>query len=294
MVINVIIKLSMPLAFSFFSTKSSGLPAAKQAEAGVASNWVPEVKPAASAFDDGIPAAADGDKENGLTLNPQGFSDDHVSLQADHKTQIINSPALPPRQEIALPARKDSAGFAAMVVNQSENAAPPLNRRPQSPFPVAPASPPSQTLFPSARPMTAPQTEMWHAAVTPSTEPLSYDVLKEELQLEIEQVKADLFGAAMGVSALKDRLEGVESLVAQQSVSVASSPVSREDIHAWISEWMDANLSAAVERALGQAQQKMMGALSTQDYFRQPCRLPHTDRSVALIHPPIILASTPL
>lgn len=284
MVINDIIKISMPLAFTFFSPKTASLPVAKQAETGPAMKWTPEIPAPESAFDPSSSAELKAD------ANHEVLSPDAMSLHHDEKTHIIDTP--PPRdmpQEVVLPKRKESAGFAAMVVNQSETAAPPLNRRPQSPFPTAPAHQ-SQPLFPSA-PATSYDT--WHASVEQTEVPQTLETLKQELQHEIEQVKADLFGAAMGVSALKDRLDGVESTVATQTVA-AASPVSREEIQIWVSQWLDQNLPEALERAISQAQQKLTGSLSSQHYFRQPIQHTHTDRHKALIHPPIILASTPL
>ncbi len=127
MVINDIIKISMPLAFTFFSPKTASLPVAKQAETGPAMKWTPEIPAPESAFDPSSSAELKAD------ANHEVLSHDAMSLHHDEETHIIDTP--PPRdmlQEVVLPKRKESAGFAAMVVNQSETAAPPLNRRPQS------------------------------------------------------------------------------------------------------------------------------------------------------------------
>lgn len=289
MVINVIIKISMPLAFSFFSPKTSGLPAVKLAAPEDAMKWSPEVTVSESAFDSANPESV---KEETRSASSHGYADDRISLQADEKTHIIENVPVQARKETALPPRKETTGFAAMVVNQSENVAPPLNRRLQSPFPTAPATKPAETPY-LGFPIT-PSSDTWHAVEQQPSEAVNYDSLKEELQHEIEQVKADLFGAAMGVSALKDRLDGVESAVAQQTVATISSPISRAEVESWIAQWLEKNLPETLERVLNQAQQKMTGSLSTQDYFRQPFRSTHADRHNALIHPPIILASTPL
>ena len=247
--------------------------------------WSPSANAAQSAFE----TTSLGEPKADVTH--QSPSNEAWGLHPDDKTHIIEStPTKDTRQEVVLPMRKESTGFAAMVVNQSETAAPPLNRRPPSPFPVAPVQQ-SQPLFPSAPVVNH---EPWHASVDQMEAPQSLEMLKEELQHEIEQVKADLFGAAMGVSALKDRLDGMESAVAAQAVTAASSPLSREEVQSWVSQWLEQHLPEALERAISQAQQKMTGSLSTQHYFRQPIQTHHIDRHKALIHPPIILASTPL
>ncbi|MCX6856450.1 MAG: hypothetical protein NTV80_16285 [Verrucomicrobia bacterium] len=276
----------MPLAFSFFSHKTAALPVKPQAEDGAGIKWTPDVKVNESAFNAGIQSPAD-------SYSPSSWdrADAPSSLKGDEETHIIENNPVQSRKEISLPARREATGFAAMVVNQSENAAPPLNRRPNTPFPIAPEKI-NEALFPGAPVMTSHET--WHAAEPQASETSSYESIKEELQHEIEQVKADLFGAAMGVSALKDRLDGMESTVAHQVSSAANSPLSRQEMQAWMAEWLDQNLPTALERAISQAQQKMTGSLSTQDFFRQPVRFAPADRSTALIHPPIILASTPL
>ena len=162
-----------------------------------------------------------------------------------------------------------------MVLSQSDISAPPLNKRlsppslaANSPEPVRPVE--SSNLLPSA---SAPTT-------------LEVDALKQEFQAEIEQVKNDLFGAVMGVSALKDRLDGIESQV--QQTTVQPNFPSRSELETWMSSWLETHLSEVLERTLG----SVLGKFSSQGLLRTP--LTQTELQASLSQPPVILTSTPL
>lgn len=115
---------------------------------------------------------------------------------------------------------------------------------------------------------------------------MEVDALKQEFQAEIEQVKNDLFGAVMGVSALKDRLDGIESQV--QQTTVAPSFPSRSELETWMSSWLETHLGEVLERTLG----TVLGKFSTQGLLRTP--LTQTELQASLSQPPVILTSTPL
>ena len=178
-----------------------------------------------------------------------------------------------------------------MAVHQSSVEAPPLNRRT-----ILPAMNPFPVDVPGAA--SEARTASGHWAMT--NESLSPDAafngVRLELKGEIEQVKGDLFGAAMGVSALKDRLDGLESQMTQKQAYPAptQSPPTREDIESWVAAWLDVHLPPALDRAASASQQNALGALSTQTWFRQPVTFPPADRHTFLAQPPTILASTPV
>jgi hypothetical protein len=124
---------------------------------------------------------------------------------------------------------------------------------------------------------------------------------QDQLQEEIELVKNDLFGAVMGVSALKDRLDGLESQLSQMQgtapateVPAAVSVPSRADVESWISSWMETHLSVALERALAASQEQMMASLSTLAFFRAAAPLSSGSRQTSLAQPPVILTATPV
>jgi hypothetical protein len=112
------------------------------------------------------------------------------------------------------------------------------------------------------------------------------EVLKQELQAEIEQVKNDLFGAVMGVSALKDRLDGVESQV--QQPAAANVFPSRSELETWMSAWLEAHLGEILERTLS----PVLSKFSTQGLLRLP--LSPAELQSSLSQPPVILTSTPV
>ncbi|WP_146854246.1 hypothetical protein [Brevifollis gellanilyticus] len=211
-------------------------------------------------------------------------------------------------------------GLAAMVVNQCEKEAPPFSRRPPitSPFPATtpesmvakgfqeaivaasvPASPASApSVFHAVERVKVPE-----PAPLPEPQPLQPDPARQELQDEIEQVKNDLFGAVMGVSALKDRLDGLEAqlsriqtapLIPAPPVVVPAAGPSRSEVESLISSWMETHLSAAVERFMTASQKQMMSSLSTLAFFRAATPLGGTDRQSFLAQPPVVLTATPV
>lgn len=211
-----------------------------------------------------------------------------------------------------LPEKKaPTQGLAAMVVRQSEKEAPPLNRRPPtSPFPVpAPESTGSlegketATALPAA---TLPAVEAGsplnarEPSAATSSSSLALDPVRQELQEEIEQVKNDLFGAVMGVSALKDRLDGLEAQLTQMQAvkpavpTVVTPTVSRTEVETWIQSWMETHLSVALERALAASQDQMLASLSTLAFFRAAAPLSGSGRQSFLAQPPVILTATPV
>lgn len=162
-----------------------------------------------------------------------------------------------------------------MVLSQSDISAPPLNKR-LSPPPLAATAPePARSHESSSLPP---------GASAPTT--VEVDALKQEFQAEIEQVKNDLFGAVMGVSALKDRLDGIETQVQQTTVE----PIfpSRSELETWMSSWLETHLGEVLERTLG----AVLGKFSTQGLLRTP--LTQTELQASLSQPPVILTSTPL
>jgi hypothetical protein len=130
-------------------------------------------------------------------------------------------------------------------------------------------------------------------------------------------VKNDLFGAVMGVSALKDRMDGLETQVAthhsavgqvselvkisesiQAKVEANTHPgmeaPSREMIETWVQAWLEEHLARAMERAMGSAIERVMAAQSTLAFLRPAPGLPMgTDPRDFLSAPPAILAATP-
>ncbi|MBV6501345.1 MAG: hypothetical protein CJBNEKGG_03855 [Prosthecobacter sp.] len=162
-----------------------------------------------------------------------------------------------------------------MVLSQSDIAAPPLNKR-------LPPTPGAAVSSEPARPV---ESTSLRPSSTPS--PTEVDALKQELQAEIEQVKNDLFGAVMGVSALKDRLDGIESQVQQTGAESSSFP-SRSELETWMSAWLEARLGEALERTLT----PVLNKFSTQGLLRLP--LPPAELHSSLSQPPVILTSTPV
>lgn len=261
----------MPLAFSFFSSKNSALPASAGPEFAGAQQVdaiAAESKPTPPSSPFPIHSPISGSD----LLPPQGQQFSHGQIGKE-QTVFPTKPTPPPLPQ---PERRPSTcGLAAMVLSQSDISAPPLNKR-LSPPPLAAISPEpvrsheSSNLLPST---SAPTT-------------VEVDALKQEFQAEIEQVKNDLFGAVMGVSALKDRLDGIESQV--QQTTVQPNFPSRSELETWMSSWLETHLSEVLERTLG----SVLGKFSSQGLLRTP--LSHAELQATLSQPPVILTSTPL
>ncbi len=264
----------MPIAFSFFSSKRAQATDTQPLEAtGMEEATGPETHASAEPIE--LPPVK----------KPFPTKDElrPPPLPESLPTLILPTGLPEPRAGVFLPEKREAKGLAALAVHQSGTEAPPLNRRSTPPpFPLnsllgAPAQPTHDT-------------ESWHGS-PPTTSQLSNETLRQELQNEIEQVKNDLFGAAMGVSALKDRIDGVEALVANKPTGAGPT---QEEVHSWVSAWLDAHLPQALERALIKVQEQAVSALSTPAYFRQPAPFQSQDRQSFLSQPPVILTSTPL
>ncbi len=287
----------MPLAFSFFSSKRHAPPSSGvvSADADIPSSGEDElhIESSSEAFPSQRPFP-----KNAASRVPPPLPG-AISPFIDHEIEVADTMILPTKSATPhksdswLPDKREARGLAALAVDQSSVEAPPLNRRstPQnapvvSPFPVEIAE--------TTRGAT-PVSSHWQTTselIIPETS----EALRLELRGEIEQVKGDLFGAAMGVSALKDRLDGLESQMTQKqaAASPTHSQTSREAIESWIAAWFDEHLPAALDRAVTDAQTKSLGSLSTQTWFRQPVSFPAADRHTFLSQPPLILASTPV
>lgn len=166
-----------------------------------------------------------------------------------------------------------------------------MNRKPQpktflglNPFPQENKETPADFLPPASPFM---------AASEPPAAKSGLEEVREALQEEINQVRNDLFGAVMGVSALKDRLDDLETTTTQ-NLPAPSPPIDRAEIESWISAWLEAHLPAALDRALFRLEDKTHGTLSTTTWFRQPVHIPSADRHTFLSQPPVVIASAPV
>lgn len=289
----------MAIPFSLLTSKRPSPPTSKAAETGeVAAHpvggmpaWVEpatEPQPVKSPFPMNVPGAVPPPLPVSAT---DGFGQD---LGAAETLVFPPLPATPPHAGSGVSERgRESRGLAALAVHQSGTEAPPINRRPPSqslpamnPFPVEVPVPAREAL---------PAPAHWSSANETKT-PEAYDGLRQELRGEIEEVKSDLFGAAMGVSALKDRLDGLESQMSQKQAgsAYAQTQPNRQEIESWMSAWLDEHLPDALDRAVTAAQQRALGKLSTQAWFRQPVSFPPADRLHFLAQPPVILTSSPV
>jgi len=308
----------MPLAFSFFTSKRSqaAMPAdvsgagstAKGADfQGVNVSTLPEVEVSLPVPQSPFPVKATAEPVTGqFTMEPAtspdwGAAPTLILPAVQQAVEEVAGTVLPER-------RTQQRGLAALAVHQSEREAPPLNRRPiTSPFPMTPVDL-ALTLMPAqeapvppygvAAPAVAQPVDM--GAPRPVSGPLApdQDALRQQLQEEIEQVKNDLFGAVMGVSALKDRLDGLESQFSQRQMAApqvtAAPATSRLEVESWVNSWMEAHLPAALERAFTASQERMMASLSTLAFFRTATPLSGTERQSFLAQPPVILTATPV
>lgn len=124
--------------------------------------------------------------------------------------------------------------------------------------------------------------------------------LRHEWTREIDQVKSDLFGAAMGVSALKDRLDTLEVQL-QQTVEPSSAPapqVTKEELIAWMQDWIESNVERIVETAVAKALNRVGGRvpvmLPPEDTVALAAALsaPYPTRHNLFQQPPFIVASS--
>lgn len=193
-----------------------------------------------------------------------------------------------------------ATGLAAMVVQQSTSGplAPPSRKLASYVAPTsaiaaslaiaAPIAPVSHPPIESEK-VTAPAKPHFNAVHTVQTRELSE--LRMDLEKEIESVRQDLFGAAMGVSALKDRLEDLEQLMAKKPADV-----SIPDVESAIQAWLDTNLpsyvEAAVKRTLDSAMEQTVASLSSHEFFRLTGHLPELVPDVIFSQPPHILSTS--
>lgn len=191
-------------------------------------------------------------------------------------------------------------GLAAMVVQQSTSGplAPPSRKLASY---VAPTSAIAASLAMAAPIIAAPQPPLESEKITAPAKPHFNTVpilqtrelseLRMDLEKEIESVRQDLFGAAMGVSALKDRLEDLEQLMAKKPAASESSPDVENVIQAWLDTHLSSYVEAAVQRTLAAALEKTVASLSSHEFFRLPGHLPDLVPEVVFSQPPHILSS---
>lgn len=108
---------------------------------------------------------------------------------------------------------------------------------------------------------------------------------------EIEEMRSDLFGAVMGVSALKDRLDSLESLllrlesaVNQHLTSPHEPPVTEQQVHQWLGEWLENHLDERLNEQLRK--------LTMTRYFRLGTGTANPTRTCTLTQAPVILDTT--
>ena len=282
----------MPLAFSFFTSKRPTTPTqaglGAEVPASVQGLDVEAIKSPAALHSKSPFPVRDADQQSAPTVQQLESAADWESAATLILPPPESSESMP---YVVLPDKRGNPkGLAALVVNQSAQEAPPLNRRRPPTFPISPLA---GQMIPS------PESVLDQTDTQPTDQEVSLeaDILREELHHEIEQVKNDLFGAVMGVSALKDRLDGLESQLTQiQSApsAEASSTAVRAEITNWMRGWLEEHLPTALERALSTAQERTLGTLSTTAYFRMTSPLSDADRQSFLNHPPVILTSTPV
>lgn len=309
----------MPLPFSIFSNYRSGLAdsSAKPAPADAVSafqEWLQET--AAKEVDAMMPREA----KAALAAPPAapvesvGETAKEIQAEAPAADSLLfresSSLATPPPLPVEQPVAKTPSGPLAKPEFKSV-----ITVKPAPESRSLAAEPPALPPMPSSTPPPA-AGEGWSANQAPnliSSRELAQ--LKLDIHQEIEEVKNDLFGAAMGVNALKDRLDGLESQVVTQTAeavtpaNAAPAPGSafqnptggatREEVQAWVHEWLQAHLTEAVqaafEKVLATAAEQVTATLSSNEFFRMPIRPPQpAQEPVPLFsRAPLILSSRP-
>ncbi|MBB5037681.1 hypothetical protein [Prosthecobacter dejongeii] len=196
-----------------------------------------------------------------------------------------------------------TTGLAALAVQQCSGLlAPPPRRMPSymTPGPAIAASLAlaAHTPAPRSVPVEAPPAQTApaanHFSAVQSLQSRDLAQMRVELDAELKQMRQDLFGAAMGVSTLKDRLDGLESSLDKKPS--APEPISAGDMEILVQNWLETHLNARVEQAvkasLDQAVQQTVSQLSSHTFFRLTAPLPGFDAETFLSQPPQILSAT--
>ncbi|SKA79691.1 hypothetical protein SAMN02745166_00530 [Prosthecobacter debontii] len=225
-----------------------------------------------------------------------------LGLMEQPTSAAVQEPELP----LSQPPAPLTAGLAALAVQQST--AEPLAMAPPSrklgsltPGPAIAASlalaaqasgpvhPPPQALTSTPSPSTSTPFNHLHGLQSHELAQLRLD-----LEREIEQVRQDLFGAAMGVSALKDRIDGLESHVAKspaQDPGLTSGEIERL-VKAWLNAHLPSHLKEPVKKTLDQALQETINTLSSSEFFRLPVRCPGFSPDSLLSQAPQVISSS--
>lgn len=120
--------------------------------------------------------------------------------------------------------------------------------------------------------------------------------LRMELEKEMEQLRQDLFGAAMGVSALKDRMDNLESAVLHPPAPPPAPGLSPSDVETLIRGWLDDHLPVcvghAVQSNLDQAFQQTVARLTSTEFFRMSGPAPGLPPEQVFSQPPLILSTS--
>lgn len=239
-----------------------------------------------------MPLAFSFQSQHLLTEDFPSWTDSYSEMAAPEEAAApppVEAPEPAPLRESATKAQPVTGGLAALAVSQS------------APLPLRPVSPPLM-------PKTAIAACLASAALTPggllgsaetdravATAP-QIEPWKPALDDDVNELRNDVFGAVMGVSALKDRLDSLETLLARLETAVsrqAESPPpaaagpDRDQVIAWVGEWLAGRVDTLVEHKLEDRLQHLDGTR----FFRLSAGSPHHDRATALATAPVILAT---
>lgn len=205
-----------------------------------------------------------------VTSPAEGFEVPVVTgLAAMVVQQSTSGPLAPPSRKLASYAAPSSAIAASLAM--------------AAPIAVAPYAPvENEKIIAPAKP---------HFNAVQSLQTRELSELRMDLEKEIESVRQDLFGAAMGVSALKDRLEDLEQLMAKKPVSAQPSLDVESAIRAWLDTNLPSYVEAAAQRILDSALAQTVASLSSHEFFRLPGHLPDLVPEVVFSQPPHILST---
>lgn len=117
--------------------------------------------------------------------------------------------------------------------------------------------------------------------------------LRLEHQKEMEQLRQDLFGAVMGVSALKDRLEHLEASHAA-AVTAVPEGISFEsltpELNRWLDERLETHAATVVQHTLETALGEVVASLKSTEFFRMPVHASGLNTAIILSQAPQILS----